>query len=364
MKAMILAGGIGTRLRPLSCTRPKLLFPVLNKPLLDWTLERLTETGFDGLTLAVKFMAKAFMQRYGRSKNGIKISYSLEKKPMLTGGAIKYAEKLIGHKGPFLVLNGDIFTTIDYKQLICRHKENDAVATIALYKVEDPSRYGTVKLTNQNKITKFAEKAPLGQAPSNLINAGIYVLEPEIFNYIPAGRPVSIEREVFPKLAEKGKLFGHEFKQIWIDIGKTEDYLKANKVLLDAEPRKRLLGKDVNLEETVVFNDPVMVGSGVTVGKKSTLGPYAIIGKDAILGRNIILKNSVVFPEATISDHASVKGAVIGEGATIGKGAKIKKGCVIGDYATIKDNVSLSRHVSVCPSQEVKENVPESARII
>lgn len=364
MKAMILAGGIGTRLRPLSCTRPKLLFPVLNKPLLDWTLERLAETGFDELTLAVKFMAEAFMQRYGRSMNGIKISYSLEKRPMLTGGAIKYAENLIGHKGAFLVLNGDIFTTIDYKELIYIHKENDAVATIALYRVKDPSRYGTVELTNQNKITKFTEKAPLGQAPSNLINAGIYVLDPEIFNYIPAGRPVSIEREVFPKLAEKGKLFGHEFKQIWIDIGKTVDYLRANKVLLEAEPKKRLLGKDVNLEETVIFNDPVMVGSGVTVRQNSTLGPYAIIGRDAVLGRNAIVENSVVFPEAKISDHASVRGAVIGEGATIGKGVKINEGCLIGDYAKIKDGVSLCRDVSVCPSKEVKENVPESRRII
>ena len=141
MKAIILAGGVGTRLRPLSCTRPKLLFPVLNKPLLDGTLERLAKTGVNEVILAVKYMAEVFMQRYCESKHGIKISYSIEKKPMHTGGAIKYAEELVGHEEPFLVLNGDIFTTIDYTKLIKKHKENNVVATIALYSVEDPSRY-------------------------------------------------------------------------------------------------------------------------------------------------------------------------------------------------------------------------------
>ena len=309
-------------------------------------------------------MAEAFMQRYGESKHGMKISYSIEKKPMRTGGAIKYAEELIGYEEPFLVLNGDIFTTIDYTALLKKHKEKNAVATIAVYRVEDPSRYGTVKLTEENRVTQFIEKAPQGKAPSSLINAGIYVLDPEIFNYIPAGRPVSIEHEIFPKLAEEKKLFAHEFKEIWIDIGKPGDYLKANRVLLDAEPEKRFLGKDVNLGEGVEFNDPVMIDSGVNVGQNSKLGPYAIIGRDVVLGRNVRLENSVVFPEATISDHASVRGAVIGEGATIGRGAEISEGCVIGDYVTIRDNITLSRDVTVCHSKEVKENVPEYTHII
>jgi len=283
---------------------------------------------------------------------------------MRTGGAIKYAEELIGYEEPFLVLNGDIITTIDYTALIKKHKEKNAVATIALYRVEDPSRYGTVKLTEENRVTQFIEKAPQGKAPSSLINAGIYVLDPKIFNYIPAGRPVSIEHEIFPKLAEERKLFGHEFKEIWIDIGKPEDYLKANRLMLDAEAKKRLLEKDVSLGEGVVLNDPVMVDAGVKVGQNSKIGPYTIIGRDVVLGRNVHLEDSVIFPEATISDHASVRGAVIGEGATVGRGAEIMEGCVIGDYVTIRDNITLSRDVTVCHSKEVKKNVSESTRII
>ncbi|MCW4015301.1 MAG: NDP-sugar synthase [Candidatus Bathyarchaeota archaeon] len=364
MKAIILAGGIGTRLRPLSCTRPKLLFPVLNKPLLDITIERLAKAEVNGLTLAVKYMAEIFMQRYGESKHGIKISYSIEKKPMHTGGAIKYAEELIGHKEPFLVLNGDIFSTIDYKALIAQHKENNAIATIALCKVEDPSRYGTVKLTKENMITQFVEKAPLGKAPSNLINAGVYVLDPKIFDYIPAGRPVSIEREVFPKLAKENKLFGYQFNEIWIDIGKPADYLRANRVLLDNEQQKHLFGDNVKVDSDVEFNNPVRIDSDVTIGQNSKVGPYTILGRGVVLGKNVSIENSVVFPNATIEDNASVRGAVIGEETTIGASAEIMEGCVIGDYASIHPNVTVGKGVTVCHSKEVTENVANSDRII
>ncbi|MFZ7138041.1 MAG: sugar phosphate nucleotidyltransferase [archaeon] len=364
MKAIILAGGVGTRLRPLSCTRPKLLFPVLNKPLLDRTFERLAEAEVNGIVLAVKHMSQVFKQRYGNSQNGLSISYSLEKKPMWTGGAIKYAEELIGHDEPFLVLNGDIFTTLDYKKLVKKHKENNAVATIALYRVEDPSRYGTVKLTENNRITQFIEKAPAEKAPSNLINAGVYVLDPTIFDYIPAGRPVSIEREVFPVIASQNKMFGHEFNDIWVDIGKPLDYVRANKVLMDSKTNKQSFGYNVKVHETVSVNEPVSVDSGVTVGSASQVGPYAVIGRDVILGKNVTVENSVIFPGATILDNACVKGAVIGEGVTVGKAATIMDGCVIGDYVVINDNVTVSRNVTVCHSKEIKEDITEKERII
>ncbi|MEJ2242384.1 MAG: NDP-sugar synthase [Candidatus Bathyarchaeota archaeon] len=363
MNSIILAGGIGSRLRPLSCTRPKLLFPILNKPLLDWTFERLAKSGIKGVTLAVKFMAEVFMQRYGESSHGMKISYSKEKKSMFTGGAIKYAEELIGHEEPFLVLNGDIFTKIDFADILRRHKENGGIATIAIYPVEDPSRYGTVKLKNKNMVEKFVEKAPIGQAPSNLINAGVYVLDPEIFEYIPEGRPVSIEREVFPKLADEGKLFAHEFTGIWVDIGKPEDYLRANRIVLDSEMKNNFHEKNLEFHD-VIINEPVVFDSGTIIGKESQIGPYAVIGKNSVLKDNVILENSVVFPETTILDNTSIKGVVIGEGTMIGKGVKIMEGTVIGDYVTIQDNVTISPNVTICHSKTVTQNIPESTKII
>jgi mannose-1-phosphate guanylyltransferase len=327
-------------------------------------MQRLADSGVNGVTLAVKYMSEVFMLRYGEQKHGLKISYSKEKKPMRTGGAIKYAENLIGHGEPFFVLNGDIFSTIDFKALLEQHKKNKAVATIALYTVEDPRRYGTVKLTKNNQITQFVEKAPKEQAPSNFINAGIYVLEPEIFDYIPAGRPVSIEHEVFPVLAMEGKLFGYKFEDIWIDIGKPDDYLKANRMMLDVQQKKRLIAADAAIKEGVKLVDPVCVDSGVSIGKNSQVGPYTVVGNGVEVGANVCLTDSVVFPDAVISDGASVTGAVIGEGTIIGEGTKIMQGCVIGDYVNVHDNVTISRDVTVCHSKEVTKDVLDSERII
>jgi len=357
LKALVLAGGVGTRLRPLSCTRPKLLLPVGNKPLLDRTLERLAESGIEEVVLAVNYMAEAFIQRYGKSKHGMKISYSREKTPLRTGGPIKKAEELIGRQKPFLILNGDILTNIDYAELAEKHKENNAVATIALYKVEDPSRYGTVKLTEKNRVVQFEEKPASGKAPSSLANAGIYVLDPQIFDYIPGGRPVSIEREIFPRLADEGKLYGHDFEGFWIDIGEPKDYLKANRLLLDTEIKKSQLGRGVAMETGAEIKDPTVVDEGVNIGEKSKIGPHAALGKHVVLGKGVHVEDSVVFPGTTISDFASIKDAIIGEDVIIGRRVKIKDGCIVGDHAVIRDNVTLTGGVTVCPSREVSESV-------
>ncbi len=357
MKAVILAGGFGTRLRPLSCTRPKLLFPVGNKPLLDWKLERLAKNGVKEVILAVNYMAEAFSQRYGDSAYGMKLFYSKEEKPLGTGGPIKNAEELIGREKSFLVLNGDILTNIDYSKLVKEHREKDTTATIALYQVEDPSRYGVAELTRKNRVVRFMEKPSRETAPSNLINAGVYVLEPEIFDYIPSGQPVSIERKVFPKLASEGKLYGYPFEGLWTDIGKSEDYLKANKLLLDVEIKKSQLGKDVRLESDVKIKDPTVVGENVIIGEKSEIGPHVAVGERVTLGKEVHAQNSVIFSGTVISDFTTVKDSVIGEDVTIGRKVKIGEGCMIGDHAVIRDNVILTRDVAVCPSREVTESV-------
>lgn len=357
MKAVVLAGGFGTRLRPISCTRPKLLFPVCNRPLLDWTLERLDKSGIKDVVLATNYMAEAFIQRYGDSTRGMRLFYSREEKPLGTGGPIKRAEELIGHEEPFLVLNGDILTDFDYSKLVKKHVEKEATATIALYRVKDPSRYGVAELAEKNRVVRFVEKPVREKAPSNLANAGIYVLDPEIFDYIPSGRPVSIEREVFPKVADEGKLYGYDFEGFWIDIGKPEDYLKANKLLLDTEIKKSQLEKSVRMKSGVKIKDPTTVGEKVVIGEKSKVGPYAAIGERTILGKGVLVQNSIIFPGVTISDFTFTAGAIIGEEAIIGRHVKIGNRCMIGDHAVIQDNVVLTRGVTVCPSRVVSESV-------
>lgn len=351
MKALILAGGFGTRLRPLSCTRPKILFPIVNKPLLQWTIERLAQNNVEEVILAVNKQTEIAIKQNKIRKCGLHIIYSRDphKKPLGTGGPIKKAEKLIGHDSPFLVLNGDTFADIRCTEILKFHEENKGIATIALHEVDDPSRYGVAELTEGNRIRRFIEKPQRKEdAPTNLINAGIYAFSPKIFDYIPGRCAVSLEREVFPKLADEGKLYGYIFSGLWADMGKPEDYLEINRILLNSLPN--------NYEYKIAckgeIKKPVALDNKVSIGEESTVGPYAVLGKNVKVGRNVQIQNAIIFPETFVSDFASIKNTIIGEGVVIGKRVKIE-GCVLGDRVKIRDDVILTRKVSVCPAKEV-----------
>jgi mannose-1-phosphate guanylyltransferase len=355
LKALILAGGFATRLRPLSCARPKTLFPIVNKPLLQWIFERLANNGVDEAILAVNALTQFYIRQHRPSKCGLKVKFSIDppKMPLGTAGPVKKAEKLIGHTEPFIVLNGDIFAEINYSKLIETHRKTGALATIALCTVEDPCSFGVAELVNDNRIKRFIEKPPKNEAPSNLINAGAYVLSPEVFRYIPEGRAVSLEREVFPKLAEEGKLFGFRVKGLWMDIGKPQEYLEANRTILDS------LKNNFKQESTETFEviNPVTLDQGVSVKEKSVIGPYAILGKNVKVGKNVRIANSVIFPDVEICDFACLNGAIVGEGAHIGKHTILGKGCIVGDQAKIKDYANLPDGHAVCPAKEVSENI-------
>jgi mannose-1-phosphate guanylyltransferase len=355
---LILAGGFGTRLRPLSCTRPKTLFPIVNKPLLQWIFERLAENDIEEAILAVNRQTEFYIkqQRIPRSGLSIKYSHDPPKMPLGTGGPIKKAEKLIGHMESFMVVNGDIFTDLSYKEILENHREKKGLATIALYKVDDPSRYGVAEIAEDGRITKFIEKPPKGTAPSNLINAGVYILSPTVFQYIPEGRAVSMEREVFPKLVKKGAMYGHVVRGFWIDIGKPEEYLQTNKILLDALVNRQ---KHKSTDRPELKN-PVALDKGVSIGEKSTIGPYAVLGKNVTVGKKVQIRDSVIFQDVKIGDSSSINGAIVGEGVMIGKKVRISKGCIIADRARVKDNVSLAEEDAVCPAKEVSENILKS----
>jgi mannose-1-phosphate guanylyltransferase len=355
VKAVILAGGFGTRLRPLSCTRPKILFPIINKPLLQWTYERLARNNIQDATMAVFYQTEMYIKHHRVPRSGLHVTYSHDplRKPLGTGGSIKRAEKRIGHDQPFIVLNGDIFADVNYTELMQTHKQNKAMATIAVRSVDDPSRYGVVELAKDNHITRFVEKPPPGTEPSNLINAGAYIFNPEIFNYIPEGRAVSIEHEIFPKLAQEGKLYAHTFNGLWMDIGKPEDYMEINRKMLTTTPEQHKNRPAKNVEIT----EPMAIDKNVRIGQGSTLGPYTVLGKDVIIGKNVQIQDSIIFSAAIIHDSSTINGAIIGEGATIGERAKIQKGCIIGDHAKIKNDVSLAEGITICPANEVSESV-------
>ena len=374
MKALILAGGYGTRLRPLSCTRPKHLFPVANKPLLDLTLERLAQNNVSKVIFAVNFMANALEHAFGAKRHGIRLEYSRDSPPnskthrqfqgaLGTGGPIRQAEKLLGRQEAFFVINGDILTNANYIEIMDQHRTNEGVATIALRRVEDPTRFGVVELANDGRITRFVEKPAKKNISSNLINAGIYVLEPDIFKYIPKNKKCSIEREVFPELVKEDELFGYEIKDSWIDVGKAEDFIKANKIWIEDGNTSNNIHPKAKIEKAEI-KETVAIDEGVVIGKDSVIGPNVALGKDVLVGNQVQIKNSIIFPNTTILNHAAIKGAIVGESVLIGRNVKIEEGCLIGDNTIIEDDISINHDAKICPSKRVSEDIHASNCII
>ena len=318
--------------------------------MLQWIFERLAKNNVKETVLAVNQLTEFYIKQNRVPKSGLKVRYSHDppKKPLGTGGPVKHAERFLGHE-PFLVLNGDIFADINYKELIETHIKTGALATLSLCQVEDPSRYGVAEITKSGRITRFTEKPPKGTEPSNLINAGVYVLNPEVLQLIPEGRAVSMEREIFPKLATNGELFGHVVHGLWMDIGKPEEYLQTNKIILDAISVKRKRKRTSRFQ----LKEPIALDKDVSVADGAVIGPYAVLGKNVTVGKNTHIKDSVVFSGTNIGNSAWINGAIIGEEAEIGDHVKFGKGCIIADHAKITKGVSLTDDMAVCPAKVI-----------
>jgi mannose-1-phosphate guanylyltransferase len=318
--------------------------------LLQWIFERLAKNNVKETVLAVNQLTEFYIKQNRVPKSGLKVRYSHDppKKPLGTGGPVKHAERFLGHE-PFLVLNGDIFADINYKELMEIHIKTGALATLSLCQVEDPSRYGVAEITKSGRITRFTEKPPKGTEPSNLINAGVYVLNPEVLQLIPEGRAVSMEREIFPKLATNGELFGHVVHGLWMDIGKPEEYLQTNKIILDAISVKRKRKRTSRFQ----LKEPIALDKDVSVADGAVIGPYAVLGKNVTVGKNTHIKDSVIFSGTNIGNSAWINEAIIGEEAEIGDHVKFGKGCIIADHAKITKGVSLTDDMAVCPAKVI-----------
>jgi len=355
-----LAGGYATRLRPLSYALPKLLFPVGGKPILERTIEHLSSFGVNEVILAVNYLADQLREHLGEEYRGVKIKYSIEPKPLGTGGPIAFARQYYRSE-TLLAMNGDIVSEIDLDGMRRVHESNDALATIALHEVDDPTRFGVAGLDEYSRIREFVEKPKLMDAPSRLINAGAYLLEPQAVDRIPKGRKVIIEREVFPALASEGKLFGYVHSGSWFDIGNISDFRNANFALLEKKTENKI---EARIAQSAELTDPVLIGEHAIVEEGAKLGPRTIIGRRAQIHRNASVAETIVFDDAEIGSDSSIEGAVIGNSVTIGKGVVIQKGTVIAGYVNIHDNVRLTRDVYVHPYKEIEEDILSSGHVV
>jgi mannose-1-phosphate guanylyltransferase len=335
LQALILAGGEGTRLRPLTSTIPKPVVPLADRPFIAFMIEWLRRHGVDDVILACGFMAADVRVVLGDGAAlGVRLRYVEEPRPLGTGGALKYAEELLDER--FLMLNGDVLTDIDLTAQLEQHERTGARATLALVAVEDPSSYGLVRLARDRSVVEFLEKPEHSVIDTNLINAGAYVLERDVLEQMPpAGTNVSIERDVFPRLVGNG-LFGHPADGYWLDIGTPEGYLEGTFDIVSGR-----VATDVPVQDDGVLILPGSeIAPGATVGPDAVIGPGATVGDGAVIERSVVLKgasvgascslrDAIVGPYARIGDDCELELAVLGEGAVVHPGSKLEAGARI-----------------------------------
>ena len=325
MKAIVLVGGFGTRLRPLTLSTPKQMLPVANRPMIERVVESLAAGGVTDAVLSLGYRPDAFIDRYPNGVcAGVRLHYAVEPEPLDTAGAIRFAALHAKLDKTFVVLNGDVLTDLDLSQLVAVHHERGAEATIALTPVDDPSRYGVVPTADDGLVEGFIEKPPRDQAPTNWINAGTYVVEPSVIDRIPGGRKVSIERETFPALVADRTLYASKSDVYWVDAGTPATYLEVNLDLID--------GKRGTPENGIDSRTAIASTAKVL---RSVIGPGATIGPDAEI------LDSVVMGGARIGARAVVRDSIIGMGATIGVGSSLTALSVIGDGAAVEPGASL-----------------------
>lgn len=313
MKAVILAGGFGTRLRPLTYSVPKPLVPLVGKPLIVRMIEALPQS-VDTVILAVSYMKEALEEHFRVNPCGRKVIIVHEPSPMGTGGAIKNVSQHLDET--FIAMNGDCISSLDLRSMVKSHREMGGIGTIALWQVEDPSAFGVVEMDRGGRIINFQEKPKREEARSDLINAGYYVFEPEVLDYIGKGQ-VSIEREVFPYVLDYG-LFGHRFTGHWMDCGTRETFLAAQRTLLDMErPVAPGLG------EGCCYTSPALVRSEGL--KAAVIGPYACIEPGVSVGEGAEVVDSLVMKGASLGPGSKVHHSIIGPGFRVGKDENVRE---------------------------------------
>jgi mannose-1-phosphate guanylyltransferase len=336
MQALVLAGGEGTRLRPLTLTTPKPVLPLAGRPFLTLMLDWLNRHGVEEAILSLGFLSDAVHAVLGDIQSGMRLRYVHEDEPLGTAGPIRLAadEGFLAER--FVVLNGDVLTDMDLTTEMAEHARTGAQGTVALIEVDDVSSYGVVPTNEAGEVLEFREKSP-GPAPTNRINAGAYVLERSVVDLIPSGRAVSFEREIFPQMVGNG-LYGWAADAYWIDIGTPERYLEATYDLLAGRVESTLAERD----ETGSLIYDGSLTSGAHIGPQSVVGPHSDIGTNAAIER------SVLYDRVHVGDDAVIRESIVGAGARIGNGVKMHR-AVIGDGAVIADATTLEEGARVDP---------------
>jgi mannose-1-phosphate guanylyltransferase len=352
---VILVGGQGTRLRPLTSTVPKPVVRLVDRPFISFMLEWLHGHGIDDVIMSCGFLAESVRSVLGDGSNlGIRLRFVEEPEPLGTAGALKLAEPMLDER--FLMLNGDVLTDIDLSAQIAQHLDSGARATLSLVPVEDPSAYGVVVLEEDRSVRDFVEKPSPDKIDSNLISAGAYVLEREILELIPPARKVSIEREVWPRLIGDG-LYGFPSESYWLDIGTPERYLQGTFDILEGNvetPVRERLGGDwlaiaegVELQGRVI--PPAVIERGVRIGEGARVGGLVVLAEDVSIGAHSTVERAVVLEGAQIGEHCELRDCIVAAGARVGANSKITGGAMLGEGVSVGAHNVITRGARIFP---------------
>jgi mannose-1-phosphate guanylyltransferase len=348
MKAILLAGGKGTRLRPLTVHTPKPIVPIFNRPFLYYQLDLLRQVPeIDEAILSLNYQPRRIEEIFGEGEGvGLKLRYVVEPQPLGTGGAVRYAGDSLTDS--VVVFNGDVLTQVDLAAVLKLHRERRAKATIVLTPVENPRAYGLVETDAAGNIQRFLEKPGEDEITCNTINAGIYVLEPDTFDRIPKDTAWSIERSFFPSLIERGETFvAYVYDGYWIDIGTPAKYLQVHRDIMDgrysappfagATEPAAWVAPDARIEDGAELQGPCFIDDGVVVKSGARVLPYSVIGRQTHVDEGAIIDASIIWPNGHIGTESVVRGAILGRNCHIGRNVSIETAAVLGDKTVITD---------------------------
>ncbi|KAF2104301.1 putative mannose-1-phosphate guanyltransferase [Rhizodiscina lignyota] len=364
MKALILVGGFGTRLRPLTLTLPKPLVEFGNRPMILHQVESLAAAGVTDIVLAVNYRPEIMTQalkKYEKEYN-VRIEFSVESEPLGTAGPLKLAEKILGKDdSPFFVLNSDVICEYPFEELAAFHKSHGQEGTIVVTKVEEPSKYGVIvhKPDHPSRIDRFVEK-PV-EFVGNRINAGLYILNPSILKRIEL-RPTSIEQETFPAMVKDGQLHSFDLEGFWMDVGQPKDFLAGTCLYLSSLTKKKskLL---TSTSEPYVHGGNVMIDPSAKIGKNCRIGPNVTIGPNVVIGDGVRLQRCVLLQGSKVKDHAWVKSTIVGWNSSVGRWARLENVTVLGDDVSIGDEIYVNGG-SILPHKSIKANIDSPAIIM
>ncbi|NJM08126.1 NDP-sugar synthase [Candidatus Gracilibacteria bacterium] len=365
MKAVILVGGLGTRLRPLTCNTPKPMIPLINQPFIEAMLMRLREQGIDEVVLAVQYLADRFRAALGDGEQlGLKLHIVEEPEPRGTAGAVKNVEHLLD--GTTFIFNGDVLTDLDLQGMLAFHREQGSKVTISLTPVEDPTQFGLVEMDGEQRVQRFLEKPRPEDITTNLINAGTYIIEPDVFRYVPPNQHYMFERGLFPVVLQTGDaMFGYPSRAYWTDIGKPQTYLevhhdilvgKANYHIRGAEIAPRVWAQgDVDIHPSALISGPVVIGAGTKIERGARLIGPTVIGAHCSIGSEATIDAAVLWDGNTIGEGASLRSCVLGHNNQIGAKTVVDGGAIISDNCVIGPDNRFDRAIRIWPGTQLGE---------